>query len=760
MSALALLTISKDGLPIKSVSLDELGGGAPIILGRGEDCAIRLDDRAISRQHALFSKNGNVFQIEKKSEFAPLSVNGEEKMNAVLKAGDVIAIGPYLMKLSLQEKEEKPAVSLPVASEPVIDVTAPLSEAAAQAEASPVVLEAAAEAPGVLSAEAANIGFTEGVPEITGAGLDPAELSLESVDDSHTSVISTETRLEVSLVFQANQANVTEYRIVKDEVFIGRGKNCDVILADKRASRKSAVITRSGSRFVIRDLGASNGVMVNGERVDERDLSGGDQITIGDTAFVFKAVQPGYSEMERKLTPLPDLPDEEDDMGLGADSLPPYDPMGNGAQMSPPPNHSLSALSDPSSMNSPSAAFEPQSDAKLGLSNIAGIAGVGGVANKKLSIVDKYKALPPARRIMVLLLVGAFVWFFLDDSDIVPAKKPVAPVKKVAQLSDPSATSAKDAAAAFAALNPEQKKFVESQHELAFGLFQRKEYDRAIDEVSKIFTLVPDYKDSREIERYAREGKRRLDAALEERHKREQEEAVRQKVASLVVDAGNQMGAKKYDAARELFTQIIALDPENKSVVAWQHQLQDIEEERKIQAQRKIVQQEVNAQAWALYKNGVALRKKSDPRAAVAEFGKVPKIEATDRRPAALAKQQIEEIHEEIRVKLLPLLDDAKKSESSQDYVNAMHSYEQALRVDSSSIEANEGMERLRGILHERGKVIFTEAIIAESYSDFPQAKKKFQDCLQATPADDSYHARCERKLARYFDIGGGDQSQ
>src|SRR5271154_6516687 len=98
MGALAILDISKDGAPFKSVALDQEGS---IVVGRGEDCVIRLDDRAISREHAIFKKNGDVFQVEKKSEFAPLSVNGEEKTIAVLKEGDVVAIGPYLMRLTM-----------------------------------------------------------------------------------------------------------------------------------------------------------------------------------------------------------------------------------------------------------------------------------------------------------------------------------------------------------------------------------------------------------------------------------------------------------------------------------------------------------------------------------------------------------------------------------------------------------------------------------------------------------------------------------
>src|SRR3954469_5481064 len=93
MGAAALLTILRDGEVVKKQPLE---GEADV--GRAEGCVIRLEDRAISRQHALFRPVGDGFQVEKKSEFGPLTVNGAECTRAFLKEGDVISIGPYLVK--------------------------------------------------------------------------------------------------------------------------------------------------------------------------------------------------------------------------------------------------------------------------------------------------------------------------------------------------------------------------------------------------------------------------------------------------------------------------------------------------------------------------------------------------------------------------------------------------------------------------------------------------------------------------------------
>lgn len=57
----------------------------------------------------------------------------------------------------------------------------------------------------------------------------------------------------------------------QDRVTIGRGGDNDVVLADASVSKAHAALEREGGRFVIRDLGSTNGVFLDGERA----LSGG-----------------------------------------------------------------------------------------------------------------------------------------------------------------------------------------------------------------------------------------------------------------------------------------------------------------------------------------------------------------------------------------------------------------------------------------------------------------------------------------------------
>src|SRR5271167_3840903 len=101
MGAAAFLTISKDGEEIRKFPID-----GEAMLGRAEGCVIRLEDRAISRQHAVFRPVVGGVQVDRRSEFAPLSVNGNECTSALIKDGDVVAIGPYLARLSMGESKQ------------------------------------------------------------------------------------------------------------------------------------------------------------------------------------------------------------------------------------------------------------------------------------------------------------------------------------------------------------------------------------------------------------------------------------------------------------------------------------------------------------------------------------------------------------------------------------------------------------------------------------------------------------------------------
>jgi predicted component of type VI protein secretion system len=69
---------------------------------------------------------------------------------------------------------------------------------------------------------------------------------------------------------------------------IGRGKGNDIVLPEVAASRKHAEVFPGPGGFYLRDLGSSNGVIVNSTRIDNPYLLvHGDRFTIGIMSTYF-----------------------------------------------------------------------------------------------------------------------------------------------------------------------------------------------------------------------------------------------------------------------------------------------------------------------------------------------------------------------------------------------------------------------------------------------------------------------------------------
>jgi hypothetical protein len=84
----------------------------------------------------------------------------------------------------------------------------------------------------------------------------------------------------------------TTYPLDKPAVSIGRSAENDIRLADLKVSSRHAVIRQEGGRFILEDLGSTNGTFVNGEQVAAPRLIGqGDRIQIGETVLVMKETE-------------------------------------------------------------------------------------------------------------------------------------------------------------------------------------------------------------------------------------------------------------------------------------------------------------------------------------------------------------------------------------------------------------------------------------------------------------------------------------
>ncbi len=74
-------------------------------------------------------------------------------------------------------------------------------------------------------------------------------------------------------------------------IFVGQSAACDVRLADRRVSRRHAAIELEEEGMRLTDLGSTNGTFVDGLRVHDVVLTGGERVHMGDTTLRVQATE-------------------------------------------------------------------------------------------------------------------------------------------------------------------------------------------------------------------------------------------------------------------------------------------------------------------------------------------------------------------------------------------------------------------------------------------------------------------------------------
>jgi len=91
--------------------------------------------------------------------------------------------------------------------------------------------------------------------------------------------------------------------------YIGREPGCDVQLDDAQVSRRHAEVLRQRGQWIIRDLRSSNGLFVDGERVDVAPIGTGVTIALGTDGPVLQIHSATRAEPARERRPEPTADD-------------------------------------------------------------------------------------------------------------------------------------------------------------------------------------------------------------------------------------------------------------------------------------------------------------------------------------------------------------------------------------------------------------------------------------------------------------------
>ena len=115
-------------------------------------------------------------------------------------------------------------------------------------------------------------------------------------DEGHTMVYTASDRLSQELREPDHRRGTAKLRVGgRTELLgaagavLGRSREADVVVDDPNVSRKHAEVRPSGGSWIVRDLGSTNGVKVNGRRIQgPQSLKRGDVIELGTARVTFE----------------------------------------------------------------------------------------------------------------------------------------------------------------------------------------------------------------------------------------------------------------------------------------------------------------------------------------------------------------------------------------------------------------------------------------------------------------------------------------
>jgi pSer/pThr/pTyr-binding forkhead associated (FHA) protein len=200
-------------------------------IGRSESAHIPLfGDANVQPMHACIVRERGMYRLVDGGSQMGIGVNGIRVPEAYLNHGDVVNVGSFSLRFLMKD------------------------------QAAPIRQDAAASAPPVA------IGLPPMPQPAPPPAAAPATLSRELV------------------VVDGPMAG-SRYHVGQMEVIAGREGPDIPMSADTTASRRHASFRTVGDSMMVRDLGSTNGTIVNGVRVQEMSLRPGDLVRIGATTL-------------------------------------------------------------------------------------------------------------------------------------------------------------------------------------------------------------------------------------------------------------------------------------------------------------------------------------------------------------------------------------------------------------------------------------------------------------------------------------------
>ncbi len=268
---MARLSIRTPDEPDQIVTLT----GSSTTIGRGRTADITVRDKHLSREHCQIQQFEDMFTVNDLGSRNGVRINGQRISGAQqLITGDMIQIGQTHIMFVTDAHDENENEAMP-----------------------------------------ADNGAADSEPASETIMLDEVSRNL----DEETAAPPPNKPLRFVLQYKKGERR-RFLPLTKSQLTIGRHKSCGLILRDKSVSSCHAAISFHNGLYEIHDLGSTNGIKINGKKVDQAILNPGTRIRLGNVLLSFKEVV--AREPTQKVSAVAPAPASRPATTLPADPLP------------------------------------------------------------------------------------------------------------------------------------------------------------------------------------------------------------------------------------------------------------------------------------------------------------------------------------------------------------------------------------------------------------------------------------------------------
>ncbi len=774
------VTVLKSNKPISEAIWPdaEVEEGFEAFIGRSEDCHVHIEDPLISRHHVVLKFERKEWRVERLSQLAPVSVNGQILTGElVVHQGDLIAFPPYSVRLDILadkiiKSSDAGTLGLASYSESAMRDDLPVVESMDETVfMSPpkqtVVPPTLAEEKVTKVAEKDDVHTESSGDEYVASGDSETEQSFSPIDDEINLTTKQSSGEEEKMSEDNNSANdklLSDDQSSSDFGSFSEDQNNEVGMDNDNSP---ATIDDPGESTRVLQKFASYELLLFGEfapydrfAIDRPEIYIGRDSKKCQIILTDSEVSSVHAVLKKNLVSLT-LEDLNSSNGtlLNGQRINKAE-LSNGDEFIVGSTtftvQVVSDLLDAESdrlMPVESGQFiekieeiEEEVEISTDGSNAESLDFSGTEAPPEKSLIKRIWKDPKKKRLAIYSIVGLLIASLLMDTETPPVKeqpkveeiKKDKPVEKV----DPTKK----------AFTPEEIRSLEAKYKIAEAYVKDKKLDEALAELEQILAISPDYANAKTLYQYVQEQNRKF---KEEQERLKQEAArakIREEVKLMLVEAKEAVAQRNIPRADQLFSKILEKDPENMDVTPLKLELETwlAEERSKKEAEaRKIAERQRQVDLLAPGKKLYLSREWYKCILKLDEFLTQKKL---DEDLIKEASDMLTDAKAQLASEVAPVLGRARSLKEGQDLKGAYEAYLEVLSIEPTNKEGLDEVDLIREILETRSKKVYREAIISESLSLFGDAKEKFQEVQQISPTDSEYYKKATDKLKNYLE--------